>query len=74
MEAAMSYDREMPRALEELRLPVIAINPDDRPTDIASMARCGVEVVLMPGVGHFPHLENPARFDSILSPVIERFL
>jgi hypothetical protein len=32
MESAMSFDREIPRALQELKLPVVAINPDYRPT------------------------------------------
>lgn len=42
LESAFSYSREMPRTLEQLRLPVIAINPDNAPTDVASLERCGV--------------------------------
>jgi hypothetical protein len=43
----------MPRTLERLHLPVIAINPDDAPTDIASLELYGVHVIVMSGVGHF---------------------
>jgi pimeloyl-ACP methyl ester carboxylesterase len=30
------------------------------------MRRCGVEVVLMPEVGHFPMLEKPEDFNACL--------
>jgi pimeloyl-ACP methyl ester carboxylesterase len=68
---AQHYSREMPRALQELGLPVIAINPDNAPTDVASMRRYGVEVMIMPGVGHFPMMEDPARFNRLLATAIE---
>jgi pimeloyl-ACP methyl ester carboxylesterase len=41
------------------------------PTDIESMARLGVDVVLMPGVGHFLMMEDPERFNRLLSEVID---
>jgi pimeloyl-ACP methyl ester carboxylesterase len=71
IESALTYDREVTVALQELNVPVIAINPDDSPTDIESMARFGVNVVLMPGVGHFLMMEDPERFNHLLSEVIE---
>jgi hypothetical protein len=39
----------MPGTLKELNLPVIAINPDNAPTDVASMERYGVQVIFVPG-------------------------
>jgi pimeloyl-ACP methyl ester carboxylesterase len=72
VENALSYSREMPRALQELKLPVIAINPDNAPTDVASMERNGVEVVVMPGLGHFPMMEDPERFNRVLAAAIEK--
>jgi pimeloyl-ACP methyl ester carboxylesterase len=72
MEAALSFDREIPRALAELKLPVVAINPDQGPTDVASLEGHGVEVVIMPGVGHFLHMEDPARFNRILRTTVEK--
>ncbi len=73
-ESAVTFDREVTRALQELSLPVVAINPGDRPTDIESMARFGVDVVLMPGVGHFLMMEDSARFNPLLREVIEKLL
>jgi pimeloyl-ACP methyl ester carboxylesterase len=74
MESALNYSREMIRALQELKLPVISINPDNLPTDIASIKRHGVEVVIMPGVGHFPMMEDPERFNRLLSKVIDKLV
>ena len=72
LEAAMSFDREIPGALQELNLPVVAINADYKPTDVASMQRYGVEVVFMSGVGHFMMLEDPERFNALLRTAIEK--
>jgi len=72
MEHALSYSREMPQTLSELKLPVIAINPDNSPTDMASMKKYGVEVVIMKGVGHFPMMEDAARFNSALLAAIQK--
>jgi pimeloyl-ACP methyl ester carboxylesterase len=70
--AAFSYGREMPHTLDELKLPVIAINPDNAPTDTASLRRYGVSVLIIPGVGHFSMLEAPERFNATLRTAIER--
>lgn len=72
LESAFSYSREMPRTLERLHLPVIAINPDNSPTDVASLEHYGVQVISMPGVGHFAMMEDPARFNALLSTAIDR--
>jgi pimeloyl-ACP methyl ester carboxylesterase len=72
LESAMSFDREIPGALWELKLPVVAINPDYRPTDVESLKRYGVEVVIMSGVGHFLQMEDPERFNGILRTTIEK--
>lgn len=64
LESAISFGREMPRALQELKLPVVAINPDNKPTDVESMERHGVQVVLMSGVGHFLDDGGPRAFQS----------
>jgi pimeloyl-ACP methyl ester carboxylesterase len=71
MKAARSFKREVPLALQELELPIVAINPDYRPTDFASLERHGIEVAIMPGVGHFPMMENPEGFNSLLRGVLE---
>jgi pimeloyl-ACP methyl ester carboxylesterase len=72
MEHALSYSRQMPQTLLDLKLPVIAINPDNSPTDVASMKKHGVEVVIIKGVGHFPMMEDPANFNPILLSAIQK--
>lgn len=69
---ALSFDREMPRLVMELGLPIVAINPEQPASDTASLDRHGVEVILMPGVGHFLMLEDPEEFEALLRTAIDR--
>jgi pimeloyl-ACP methyl ester carboxylesterase len=69
---SFSYNNIMPHTLDALKLSVIAINPDNAPTDTASMKRYGVDVMIMPRVGHFVMLEDPPRFNQILENAIDR--
>jgi len=71
LDSAFSYSREVVPALQELKLPVIAINADNRPTDVPSMNRAGVKVIVIPGTGHFPQLEAPDRFNALLTEAID---
>ena len=57
------HSRTIPGVLQTLKLQVVAINPDDGPTDVASLARHGVRVVVILGVGHFAMLEGPTPFE-----------
>jgi pimeloyl-ACP methyl ester carboxylesterase len=70
--SSFSYSRQITQTLRELKLPVTAINTDTAPTDVESMKREGVEVVIMPGVGHFMMMEDPQRLNRLLSVAIER--
>jgi pimeloyl-ACP methyl ester carboxylesterase len=74
MEAAITYDAKVTGNLEKLRLPVMAINPDNSPTDTTSLKRYGVLVTTMPGVGHFPMMEEPSRFNEILLETVESII
>jgi pimeloyl-ACP methyl ester carboxylesterase len=69
--SSFKYAREIQGALAALKLPVIAINADNGPTDEASLARHGVKSVVMSGTGHFLMLEDPKRFDTLLVSAIE---
>lgn len=73
-ESALTYASEVTVGLEELSLPVIAINADNPPTDIESLERYDVDVILMSGVGHFLMMEDPQRFNVLLSKVIGKLL
>lgn len=70
----LNYSRQMPYTLEELKLPVIAINDSRRPTDVASLERYGVQAVIMSGVGHFLMMENPEDFNLLLRTSISKFV
>jgi pimeloyl-ACP methyl ester carboxylesterase len=72
--SSFAHASEIIADLEELNLPVIAINPDNASTDIESMERHGVDVVLLPEVGHFMMLEDPERFNSALTGALERLV
>lgn len=71
LEATWSHGRSVPGLLAELDLPVVAVNAELPPTDIASMNQQGVDVLLMQGVGHFPMMERPGDFNACLSHAIE---
>ena len=73
MEHSVTNDEAILAALPQLQAPVVAINPDYRPTDIEALRRHGVETVLMPGVGHFLMLEDPDTFNRLLGETIEEF-
>jgi pimeloyl-ACP methyl ester carboxylesterase len=76
--AAMAHARSNGDAvlggLATLTAPVVAINPDYRPTDKEALARHGVGAVMMPGVGHFMMMEDPASFNRLLDEVVEGFV
>jgi pimeloyl-ACP methyl ester carboxylesterase len=69
--ASLAYDREVLPALQNLNVPLVAINADYQSTNIESMNKHGVEVVLMPDSGHFLMMEDPGRFNGLLAGVID---
>jgi pimeloyl-ACP methyl ester carboxylesterase len=71
---AFSHQQAAVTGVGELALPTVAINPDNGRTDIDSLARFGVHAVLMPGVGHFPMLEDPDGFNRLLAGVVQPWL
>ena len=73
LESALRYAHEIPASLRTLRIPVLAINPDNSPTDEASLRTHGVEPIIVPGVGHFLMIEAPVQFNSVLRQALQRF-
>ncbi len=57
-------------ALPLLKVPVVAINPDYRPTDLGNLAAHGVDVRILTRSSHFLMLESPDRFNRVLDEVI----
>lgn len=70
--ATWGHGPRVPDLLAELRLPVVTINAASPPTDTGSTQSHGVEVLLVPGTGHFPMLERPREFNLCLSQAIQR--
>jgi pimeloyl-ACP methyl ester carboxylesterase len=72
MKHAIANDDAILSGLRELEeTPFLAINPDSRPTEVASLRRHGVEPMVMPGVAHFLMMENPIGFNRLLSDVLQ---
>jgi len=63
-------------ALREVKAPVRAVNADKHPTDLEANRRHmpGYEAVILAGSGHYPMLEDPARFDPALEQAIGQVL
>jgi pimeloyl-ACP methyl ester carboxylesterase len=73
MESAWTFGTTVPGMLRDLGIPLAAINPEVPATDMDSMRRNSVEVVLMSGVGHFLMMEDPVRFNECLARVVGTF-
>jgi pimeloyl-ACP methyl ester carboxylesterase len=73
LQNTLSNGPRVAAALAGLKLPVVAINADQQPTDHASLARHGVKAFVMPASGHFLMMEDPARFNRSLDSVVKGF-
>lgn len=72
LEATWNHAPSVPRLLDELRLPVIAMNAPGDPHGPASLSDHGIQVLELPDAGHFPMLERPAVFTDLLRQAVER--
>jgi pimeloyl-ACP methyl ester carboxylesterase len=68
---AIGNDGPVMRALPQLHVPFVAINPDYRPTGAASLRRYGIETVIATDVGHFLMLEDPRQFNRLLADILD---
>jgi pimeloyl-ACP methyl ester carboxylesterase len=71
--SSFRHARGVTGLIEQLRIPVVAINPDDAPTDMASMAKYGVDVEIMPGVGHFLMMDDPEGFNEVMLSTLAEY-
>jgi pimeloyl-ACP methyl ester carboxylesterase len=74
LESSITNDRVVPAVLDKLDLPVVSLNPESSLPDVESLERYGVEVILVPDVGHFMMMDNPDAFNAILMEVVEGML
>jgi pimeloyl-ACP methyl ester carboxylesterase len=75
MEALLAYDPKP--AAAALKLPITSINSDLQPPMDEAAARKTAprfRLVTITGVGHFPQLEAPERFNSMLEAELARLL
>jgi sigma-B regulation protein RsbQ len=72
LEAALDYD--VRPAIRQVRVPIRAINADLQPTAVATNRAYvrDFDVILIPGVGHWPMLEAPERFNAALDRVLQK--
>jgi len=63
-------------ALAAIKAPLRLINADRWPTDLAAARKYkpDVQLAVMPGLGHFPMLEDPAEFNRLLERALKELL
>jgi pimeloyl-ACP methyl ester carboxylesterase len=62
-------------ALRATTVPIRALNADRFPTNLEAARRYApqFDAVIMKGVGHYPMLEDPARFNQLLREIVDGF-
>lgn len=73
MAHAIGNDRAILARLRDSAAPIVAINPDYQPNDIAALKHWGVRTMLMSGVGHFLMMEDPTTFNRLLDETVAEF-
>ena len=74
-EQYLVYASVLQERLQEIAAPKIAINSADwQTTDTEAAGRCGIEVVLMSGVGHLVMLEDPQTFNRLLDEAVHKIV
>jgi pimeloyl-ACP methyl ester carboxylesterase len=76
LEASVAQDRAAP--IEQIRVPTLVVSGEEDHVLSLNLVRetarriPGAQLVTMPGVGHFPNLEQPGRFNEIVLPFLEK--
>ena len=70
LKAVFSYDAAA--GLREVKVPIRAINADRVPTDVTVNRKYApqFDAVIIKGTGHYPMLEDPARFNQMLAEIL----
>jgi len=70
LEAVMTYDQA--QGLSAVKAPIVAINSDLNPTKLEVNRKYApqFDVRIIKGVGHYPMLEDPARFNALLTEIL----
>jgi len=70
LKGVFSYDAAA--GIKEVKVPIRAINADRVPTDVAANRKYApqFDAVIIKGTGHYPMLEDPARFNQMLAEIL----
>ncbi|WP_336702590.1 alpha/beta hydrolase [Chryseobacterium indologenes] len=70
------YKADINTIAKQVQVPVIAINSDASPTDAETNRKYmkNYDYVTIEGVGHYPMLEKPTEFNTILDNVIKKLI
>lgn len=70
LRAIFSYDAAA--ALREVKVPIRAINADGTPTNVEINRKYApqFDALIIKGTGHYPMLEDPARFNQMLADIL----
>ncbi len=66
----LHHEQAVVEALTHMDVPVFAVNPDFKPNDEASFVRHGIELRIIPGVGHFIMMEDAESFNAELDDIL----
>jgi pimeloyl-ACP methyl ester carboxylesterase len=71
LEGILAYDSVA--ALKEVKVPIHAINADMNPTNLEVNRKYApqFDAVIIKGTGHYPMLEDPARFNQMLAEIVK---
>jgi pimeloyl-ACP methyl ester carboxylesterase len=74
LESSMGNGRNLRAGLDEIKVPVALINsPHWQKTNLDAARRRGIDVKLLPGVGHFVMLDDSEALNEFLDGAVERF-
>ncbi len=74
LESSMSNGRNLRAGLDEIRVPVALINsPHWQTTNLAAAQRRGINVKLLPSVGHLVMLDDPHTLNQLVDDAVRRF-
>ena len=67
------FDYDEAKGIAAIKVPLRLINADRWPTDLAAARKhkSDVQLAVMPGLGHFPMLEDPAEFNRLLERALK---
>lgn len=67
------YEMDIRQLAKRVSVPVRAINSDMHPTDAVTNRKyfSDFDFLVLPGVGHYPMLENPTQFNALLEKLLK---